>query len=270
MAIAALYSSASGLSALSTNLDIIANNLANVNTTAFKSSRANFEDLLYEQKAQPGVENASNNYSPAGLQVGTGTRISNTQYDFSTGSPISTSRPLDMMINGNGFFRVSVLQNQSGDAKAYTRAGNLFVDQNGNLVLGNTQGPLLDPPIKLPANYQSVAVSADGLVTVMVPGQAQAQQVGQLQLYNFINPSGMQSIGGNLYIETPATGDPVDGKPGDNGFGTILQNTLEASNVDPVNELVGLITTQRAFEMNSQSIQAANETLQVVDNLRKG
>lgn len=268
MAVSALHSAATGLSALSTEIDIIANNLANVNTTGFKSMRANFEDLLYEEKAQPGVENANGDQRPAGLFVGLGTRISNTQFDLSLGSPVTTGRELDLMINGNGFFQVSILP-EIGDGIGYSRAGNFFVNRDGEVVLGNSDGPRLEPPISVPADTLRIEVSADGNVFAFLPGQVDSTNVGQVQLANFVNPNGLKSIGGNLYVESAASGPPIEGNPGEGTFGTILQRFLESSNVDPVKELVSLIKTQRAFEMNSQSIQAADEAMQVIGNLRR-
>jgi flagellar basal-body rod protein FlgG len=268
MAVSALHTAATGLSALSTEIDIIANNLANVNTTGFKSSRANFEDLLYQVKAQPGVENANGDQRPAGLLVGLGTRISNTQYDFTTGAPVDTGREMDLMIDGNGFFQASILQ-EIGDGIGYTRAGNFFVNRDGEVVLGNSDGPRLEPPITLPADTLRVEVSADGNVLAFLPGQVDPTNVGQLQIASFINPNGLSSIGGNLFVESAASGPPIQGNPGEGTFGTVLQRFLESSNVDPVKELVSLIKTQRAFEMNSQTIQAADEALQVIGNLRR-
>ncbi len=268
MAVSALHSAATGLSALSTEIDIVANNLANVNTTGFKSSRANFEDLLYQQKAQPGVENANGDQRPAGIFVGLGTRISNTQFDFTTGSPVDTGRDLDLMIDGNGFFQVSVLP-EIGNGIGYTRAGNFFVNRDGEVVLGNSQGPRLEPPITVPTDALRIEVSADGNVFAFLPAQVDPANLGQIQLASFVNPNGLQSIGGNLYIESTASGPPIQGNPGEGQFGSILQRFLESSNVDPVKELVALIKTQRAFEMNSQTIQAADQALQVIGNLRR-
>ncbi|MCE9590131.1 MAG: flagellar basal-body rod protein FlgG [Planctomycetes bacterium] len=268
MAIVALHSASTGLSALSTNIDVIANNLANVNTAGFKASRANFEDLLYQMKQQPGVETASGDQRPAGLQVGMGTRISNTQYDFTKGSPQITGRPLDLMIDGNGLFRVSIPPDR-GNGVGYSRAGNFFLNSDGEVVLGNTTGSKLDPPITVPQDATNLTVSADGIVSAQLPGQTTYSQLGQLQLATFVNPNGLQSIGGNLYIESAASGPPIEGTPAQGSFGSIIQNALESSNVDPVHELVDLIKAQRAFEMNSQSIQVADQTLQVISNLRR-
>lgn len=268
MAIVALHSAATALSAMSTEIDVIANNLANANTAGFKASRANFEDLLYQEKAQPGVENANGDQRPAGLYVGLGTRISNTQYDFSTGSPQETGRDLDMMIDGQGLFSVSILE-EIGDGIGYTRAGNFFVNREGEVVLGNSEGPRLEPPITVPTDTTKIEVSADGVVFAFQPGSVDPTNVGQIQLTTFVNPSGLKSIGNNIYVESAASGPAITGNPGEGTLGTIIHRFLESSNVDPVRELVSLIKTQRAFEMNSQSIQAADEVLQTIGNLRR-
>ncbi len=268
MAISALHSSATGLRALSTELDIIANNLANVNTTGFKASRANFEDLLYQEKKQPGVENATATRSPAGLYVGLGTQVSNTQLDFSKGAPISTNSPLDVYIDGIGFLKVTIPDDRGG--VAYTRAGNLMLNADGDLVLGSSDGPRVIPNINIDPQARQVSISSTGLISATLPGQNEPTEVGQLELASFVNPAGLAALGGNLYIETAASGPPIEGEPGDGNLGTILQSHLESSNVDAVTELVNLIKTQRSFEMNSQSIQAADDALQVIGNLRRG
>jgi flagellar basal-body rod protein FlgG len=268
MAVTALQTAATGMSALSQQIDIIANNLANVNTTGFKSFRANLEDLTYQQKAQPGVV-SSNAQTPSGLYVGLGTRISNTQPDFTQGAPVSTGGQLDWMVNGQGFFKVKLLQ-QLNDGVGYTRAGNFSLNANREIVLGNAQGLRLEPPMVIPDGTTQISVSADGVVNAYVNSSPTPTQVGTLQLANFVNPSGLCPQGGNVFTETPASGPPIDGQPGIGSFGTIQQQYLEASNVDSVSELVNLIKTQRAFEMNSQAIQTANQMMQVVSNLRNG
>ncbi|MCC6580839.1 MAG: flagellar basal-body rod protein FlgG [Phycisphaeraceae bacterium] len=267
MAVQALHTAATGLSALSTNIDIIANNLANSNTVGFKGSRANFEDLLYEAKAQPGVENGNGDQRPTGLLVGLGTRISGTQVDMTTGSPQITDRPLDVMINGQGYLKVNITT--GGAEVGYTRAGNLFMNSDGELVLGNATGPRIEPTITVPQDTEDITISEDGRIYAKIPGQADLQEVGQLELANFVNPHGLKAIGGNIYVESAASGPPIEGTPATSNFGSILQGALESSNVDPVRELVDLIKAQRAFEMNSQSIQAADETLNVIANLRR-
>ena len=268
MAVVALHSAATGLSALSTEIDIIANNLANTNTVGFKGQRANFEDLLYEEKQQPGVENANGDIRPAGLYVGLGTRISNTQFDFTTGSAVNTSRDLDMMIRGPGFFKTKILE-EDGGGFGYTRAGNFFSNRDGDLVLGNSDGPRLEPPINLPPDTVRVQISVDGTVNVFLPGATDPTNVGQIELSSFVNPGGLKAFGKNLFLETAASGPAIEGTPGEGTLGTISGGQLESSNVDPVTELVKLIKTQRAFEMNSQTIQAADEALQVISNLRR-
>ncbi|MEO1236306.1 MAG: flagellar basal-body rod protein FlgG [Planctomycetota bacterium] len=267
MAVLALHSAATGLNALSTELDVIANNLANVNTTAFKTQRVNFEDLIYQIKKQPGIENSNGDQNPAGIQVGLGTKISNTQYDFQLGSALATGRDLDVFIEGDGFLEVEILTEQGGGV-GYTRAGNLFTNRDGELVLGNSQGPRLADGITISDDAVNVTISADGTVTETL-GDGSSSDVGQLQLTTFVNKEGLKSVGGNIYVETEASGPPISGNPGDGSLGTLLQGHLENSNVDPVTELVSLIRTQRAFELNSQTIEAADEVLQVVGNLRR-
>ncbi|MEM7681714.1 MAG: flagellar basal-body rod protein FlgG [Planctomycetota bacterium] len=270
MAVEALQAAASGMNALSTKIDVLANNLANVNTTGFKASRVNFEDLLYQQKIQPGVENDEGARNPGLLQVGLGVRASNTQFDFEIGSPQLTNRDTDMYIQGDGFFRVNLGDDRSPDGMAYTRAGNFFVNRDGDLTFGSTTGPLVDPPINVGDSNErtGITVSPEGIVSIVEP-DGQIQAVGQIELANFVNPNGLMSIGGNLYLESDVSGPPIDGEPNTESFGGILEKHLESSNVDPVTELVTLIRTQRAFELNSQTIQAADETLRTVSNLRR-
>ncbi len=269
MAITALHSAATGLSSLQTEMDVIANNLANVNTTGFKRSRVNFEDLLYQEKAQPGVENANGDQRPTGTFVGLGTRISGTQVDFRQGDPIDTGRDLDFTIEGEGFFQVDINDDQ-GNGIGYTRAGNFFVNSDGDIVLGNKNGPrLTNPGINVPADTTKLEVSQDGTLYAFQPGQVDPTELGQLNLATFVNKQGLEPIGGNLYVETAASGPPIEGVPGEGQFGTLLQGFLEGSNVTPVKELVDMIKTQRAFEMNSQSIKAADQALQTVSNMRR-
>ena len=268
MAATALHTAATGLNALSTKIDVISNNIANVNTTGFKSSRVNFQDLFYQELAQPGVENANGDQRPTGIQVGLGVRVANTDRQFMQGAAINTGNQLDLMIDGNGFFAVDILEEEGGGI-GFTRAGNFFVNSDGEMVLGNSDGPRLEPPIEIPPETRSVQVTADGQVFVTLPDDPEPQNVGEIELANFINPKGLRAIGGNIYVETEASGPPIEAVPGEDGVGTIVQNFLEGSNVDPVKELVELIKSQRAFEMNSQSIQAADQALQVVANLRQ-
>ncbi len=267
MAITALHSASTGLSALSTKLDVIANNLANVNTDGFKSSRVNFQDLLYIQKAQPGVENANGDLRPTGLSVGLGVKVSGTQTDFNQGSLVATGQELDVAIEGKGFFKVTVQKDLAEGGISYTRAGNFSLNRDGDLVLANDQGRRLDPTITVPPNTEGVSILSSGEVFAQIAGTAQAQQIGQLELATFINPAGLQQIGENLYAETAASGPPTIGNPAQIGIGQLRQGFVEGSNVNPTRELIGLISTQRAFEMNSQSIRTADQVLQTLTQL---
>lgn len=269
MANIALQSAATGLSALNTKLDVIANNLANVNTFGFKSARANFQDLLYIERAQPGVENALGDRRPTGLYVGLGVKVSGTQNDFSQGAPITTNRDLDLMIEGQGFFRVTV-EDALGGGVAYTRAGNFALNADGEIVLANDQGRRLDPNITIPADaIPPLKVGADGRVYVTQPAATAPTEVGQLTLVTFVNPAGLKQVGENLFVETDASGAPQEGEPGTDNRGRIRQNVIEGSNVDPTFELIEMIRTQRAFEMNSNTIRAADDTLRTIAQLRR-
>lgn len=269
MAINALQSAATGLSALNTKLDVIANNLANVNTTGFKASRANFQDLLYIEKAQPGVENANGDQRPTGLYVGLGVKVSGTQVDFTQGAQIDTGRELDAMIEGIGFFRVQVENGLAGDGFAYTRAGNFTLNADGEIVMASDQGRRLQPTFTVPQDAISISIDSNGRVSVLQPGDVTPTEIGQIELAAFVNPTGLKQVGENLFVETEASGPPILGNPGQENFGRIRQGRLETSNVDPAFELIELIRTQRAFEMNSNTIRAADETLRSVAQLRQ-
>ncbi len=268
MAITALHAAASGMRALDEKLNVVANNLANINTEGFKRSRVNFEDLLYQVKREPGVPNAQDEPVPHGILVGTGVKVSGTQLNFAPGSVDPTDRPLDWQIDGEGFYQVQTVQDGS-EITAYTRAGNFAQNAVGNVVLGNSRGPLIEPPITIPDDALDISVGANGEVQVRQQGSNTLTTVGQIELARFVNPEGLKQIGRNLYIETDASGAPVTGTPQSDGLGAINQGHLEKSNVDPVRELIDLITTQRAFELNSQSIKSADESLSVVSNLRR-
>ncbi len=267
MAIIALQSASTGLSALNTALDVTANNLANVNTPGFKESRTNFQDLMYIERAQPGTENANSDQRPTGLYIGLGVKVSGTQQNFEQGSPLSTGRMLDVMVEGNGFFRVAT-ENELGGGTGYTRAGNFTLNSDGEIVMANDQGRRLQPVVTIPEDAQSISISSNGVVTVTTPGDIDPREVGRLELTSFINPSGLESVGENLWVETAASGSPQNGEPGTDNRGTLKQGMLEASNVDPTKELIELIRTQRAFDMNSQTIRAADEVLRTVSQLR--
>jgi flagellar basal-body rod protein FlgG len=254
----ALWVAKTGLSAQDTNLTTISNNLANVSTTGFKRDRAEFQDLLYQIKRQPGAQSTQDSELPSGLQLGTGVRIVGTQKNFTAGSLQTTEQPLDMAIDGRGFFQIL----QPDGTTSYTRDGTFHLDSNGQIV--NASGFALEPAIVIPNNAQSFTVGTDGTVSITVPGNPAAQVIGNLQTADFINPAGLQAVGNNLFLETAASGAPQIGTPGLNGFGTTLQNTLENSNVSTVEEMVNMITTQRAYEMNSKVISTADQMLSFV------
>jgi flagellar basal-body rod protein FlgG len=268
MSVQTLYTAATGMQSLETKLDVISNNLANVNTTAFKRDRANFEDLFYRHKVVPGMLNsASGNVTPTGLSVGLGSRVQSTQTNFTQGAFQQTNGQLDVAIEGKGFF---IVQDGASGQQAYTRAGNFSTNANGQLVLGSAQdGRLVEPGITIPPDATNIVIGSDGTVMVQQFGQQQLQQAGQLQTATFVNQEGLLKIGENLYVPTDASGQATTGTPGTNGLGVVRQNALEASNVEPVQELIDLITTQRAFELNSQAVQAGDQVLQLVSNLRR-
>lgn len=268
MAITALHAAASGMRALDEKLNVVANNLANINTQGFKRQRVNFEDLLYQVKREPGIPNAENEPIPHGILVGTGVKVSGTQTNFAPGAVDPTDRPLDLRIDGEGFFQVTTIQDGTR-LIAYTRAGNFVNNALGNLVLGNSGGAVLEPPITIPNDAIEITIGRNGEVRVRQQGANTLNTVGQLELARFVNPEGLKQIGRNLFLETDASGVPVTATPQTDGLGAIDQGQLEQSNVDPVRELIDLITTQRAFELNSQSIRSADELLQVVSNLRR-
>jgi flagellar basal-body rod protein FlgG len=249
-------------------LDVISNNLANVNTTAFKRDRANFEDLFYRHKVVPGLLNsASGNVTPTGVAIGLGSRVQSTQTNFTQGAFQVTNGQLDVAIEGKGFFQV---QDGATGQILYTRAGNFSTNSNGQVVLGSaSDGRLVEPAITIPPDATNIVIGSDGTVMVQQFGSPQLQNAGQIQLAMFVNPEGLLKIGENLYQPTDASGPETVGNPGTNGIGVVRQNALEASNVEPVQELIDLITTQRAFELNSQAVQAGDQILQLVSNLRR-
>ena len=268
MGIQALYTAATGMKAADFKLNVVANNLANVETVAFKRSRVNFEDLLYRTIEEPGLRNALEQPLPTGQQVGLGVQVSGTQLNFEQGSLDTTYQPLDVAIEGDGFFQVqAVIDGQ--EQTVYSRAGNFLRNANGEIVLGNSIGARLEPSITLPQDTVDVQIGQTGLVQVRAAGATTLQDVGQIQLARFINPSGLKQLGKNLYQQTDGSGPPIQANPGQDGTGQIRQGALELSNVDPVRELVELIHTQRSFELNSQAIQSADQTLQTVNNLRR-
>jgi len=266
MSVQTLYTAATGMSAMETKLDVISNNLANLNTTGFKAERANFEDLFYRNYKLPGALDQQGNLTAVGTAVGLGARVSSTQTNFNQGAFATTNNQLDWAISGDGFFQV---QNTDGNL-VFTRAGNFSLNANGQIVMGSANaGRLLDPPITIPQDATNIVVSPDGNVSVSQVGQSQLQQVGTIQLATFINPEGLLKLGENLYQATDASGPATLGNANQQGVGAIQQGVLEMSNVEPVRELIDLITTQRAFELNSQAVQAGDQILQLVANLRR-
>ena len=257
----ALYTAASGMSAQQLNLDNVANNLANVSTAGFRKRRLQFRDLLYQNLVVPGSA-ATQQTASAGLQIGLGTKpaaseVIQTQGDFTT-----TGNPLDITIQGQGFFHV---RRPSGDL-AYTRAGTFHLDAQGNIVTAD--GDPLQPAITLPANATNISIGTDGTVSVTLPGQVNSTQVGQIQLSTFPNPGGLNSIGQNLFLPTSSSGDAITGNPGGTeGLGSLQQGMLESSNVSVVDEFVQMILTQRAYESNQKVVKAADEMIQMVNNL---
>src|SRR6202049_743122 len=262
--IRALYSAASGMSAQQTNVDTIANTLANANTAGFKSRRAQFQDLMYQNIVQPGASAGAQSIVPSGLQLGLGTRTASNEIVFTQGDFSQTSNPLDLVIQGKGFFQV---RRSSGEL-AYMRAGNFQLKQDGNMV--TSDGDLLDPQITIPQDAQSITIAPDGTASFTQPGQTAAQVAGQIQLANFPNPAGLNSLGQNLYTPTDASGDAIVGNPGgQEGLGTLLQGYTEQSNVSVVAEFVNLIVSQRAYEANSKGITAADEIYQMMNNVTR-
>ncbi len=255
-----LLTAATGMEAQQIKIDTIANNLANVNTTAFKGSRANFHDLLYQTLRAPGQASTTGTMVPSGIQIGAGTRVSSVEKMFSEGGTQITDRPTDMAIEGKGFFRV-----QKDDGKiAYTRDGTFQIDNTGRLVTAD--GFPLEPEISVPQGSKDLHIGLDGVVTVKVDGET--QELGQVLLADFVNPAGLSSTGRNMYEATRASGDPVVTSPNQNGVGRISQGTLEASNVNMVEEMVNMITGQRAYEINSKVIQTGDQMLQQTNNIR--
>jgi flagellar basal-body rod protein FlgG len=262
--IRALYSAASGMTAQETNVDNIANNLANANTVGFKSRRAQFQDLMYQSMLQPGTSSGQTTVVPTGLQLGLGTRAASNEIVFTQGSFSETDNPLDLVIQGNGFFQIQL----PNGTTAYTRAGSFQLDKNGNIVTG--QGYGLIPQITVPATAQQITIAADGTVSYTLPNQTAAQQAGQIQLASFQNPAGLNGIGNNLYTPTDASGDPTVGAPGGSeGLGSLLQGYVEQSNVSIVNEFINLIQAQRGYEANSKVVQAADQMYQQVNNISR-
>ncbi|MDQ9170845.1 flagellar basal-body rod protein FlgG [Oxalobacteraceae bacterium R-40] len=259
--IRSLWISKTGLDAQQTQMDVISNNLANVSTAGFKRSRAVFEDLLYQTMRQPGTQSSQQTQLPSGLQIGTGVRPVATERIFTQGNLQQTGNDKDIAIQGDGFFQVQMPDGST----AYTRDGSFQIDSQGQLVTAS--GFPVQPAITIPAGAQNLAVGRDGTVTVKLPGSNTVTQIGTLQLATFINPAGLEAKGENLYAETGASGTPNANTPGTNGAGMLVQNYVETSNVNVVEELVNMIQTQRAYEINSKAITTSDQMLQRLSQL---
>lgn len=267
MSVQTLYSAATGMVSMETKLDVIANNLANIETTGYKAGRTNFEDLYYRNEKFPGTQDSAGQYTPEGIQIGLGSRVQSIQTNMEQGAFKQTGRELDWVIEGKGYFQVT--DPPTGNIY-YTRAGNFSLNANGDIVVGSAQtGRLLEPAISIPPDATAITVSPEGIVSVKQPASATLAQVGQIELAYFINPEGLLRLGENLLDETDASGPPTTASPGQDSVGIVRQGALEASNVQPVNELIELITTQRSYEMNSQVVKAGDQILEVVANLRR-
>ena len=258
-----LWIAASGMQAQALNIDVISNNLANVNTSGFKRSRADFQDLLYQTLRPAGASSSAGTEVPTGIQLGQGTRPVATQKIFLQGDYQQTQNELDMAIEGDGFFQIL----QPNGEIAYTRAGAFKLDSEGRIV--TSDGFFMEPEISIPTDSLAVSIGTDGTISVLQAGENEPVEVGTIQLARFANPSGLKSIGRNLYLPTSASGDEITGTAGEEGLGTISQGYLEMSNVSVVDEMVNMIVAQRAYEINSKAIQTADEILQMANNMKR-
>ncbi len=261
--IRALWTAATGMAAQQMNIDVISNNLANSSTTGFKKSRIDFQDLLYQNIRSAGTTEAQGSQVPTGIQVGLGTRPAAVLKMFSQGDFQQTDNPLDIAVEGDGFFQISM----PNGTTAYTRSGSFKLDGTGRMV--TSDGYPLSPEITIPGEATDVSIGSDGTVSATLAGQSAPQEIGQIQIAKFINPAGLNSIGRNLFTQSASTGDPVVDTPGLNGLGTLAQKFIELSNVKVVEEMVNMIVAQRAYEVNSKAIQTADEMLNIANNLRR-
>jgi len=259
--IRSLYTAATGMEAQKLNIDVIANNLANVNTTGYKKSRADFQDLIYQTISEPGATSAEGSQVPTGIQVGLGVKTIAVQKMFEQGDFTSTGNPLDLVIEGDGFFQVM----KPDSEVAYTRSGAFKLDSEGRIV--TSDGYPLEPSITIPTNATSVTVGTDGKITITQSGSTATTEVGQLTLARFSNPAGLKAIGKTMFVETDSSGEAITGNAGADGMGTITQGYLEMSNVNIVEEMVNMIISQRAYEINSKAVTASDEMLQPISNL---
>ncbi len=261
--IRSLWTAATGMVVQQKHLDVISNNIANVNTAGYKTSRADFQELMYQTMRMAGTRTEQGNQIPTGIQIGMGALLSSVEKLFNQGDFQQTQNPLDIAVQGSGFFQITL---PTGD-KAYTRAGSFQTDAQGRVV--TSDGYLLEPAITIPQGATATSILPDGTVSVTVQGQSKPQQVGTIQLATFTNQAGLSAMGKSLFVETDASGTPIVGSPGQNGVGTLQQGYLEGSNVDIVQEMVNMIIAERAYETNSKAIQAANDMLQIANNVRR-
>jgi flagellar basal-body rod protein FlgG len=258
-----MWSAAAGMTAQGQNMDIISNNLANVNTSGFKRARAEFQDLLYQTINLAGTSSSTNTQLPTGIQLGHGARLQAVVHQFTMGNFRNTSGALDIAIEGAGFFQLTLPDGTIG----YTRDGAFSLNQDGTMV--NAAGYELNPQITIPQDATSITIAMDGTVSITQPGQPLPQEVGQITLVNFINPAGLNHVGGNIVLQTQASGDPIEGQPGADGLGRVIQSFLEMSNVDIADEMVNMIVGQRAYEANSKTIRTIDDMLSVITNLKR-
>jgi len=259
----ALWTAATGMQAKQLDIDVIANNLANINTTGFKKSRVDFQDLMYQTVRVKGAPHTQENQIPTGIEVGLGVRPAAVQKLFFQGDAYETGNPLDVAIEGDGFFQVLLADGTVG----YTRDGSFKLDAQGRIV--TSDGFPLEPPITVPQDAESITIGQDGTVTAKIAGETEPQELGVIELARFINPAGLQSIGRNLYVATVASGEPQLGTPGFDGLGTLAQGFLETSNVQAVEEMVRMISAQRAYEINSKAISVADEMMSIANNMKR-
>ena len=260
----ALYTAATGMAAQEMNVQVISNNVANMRTSGFKRQRINFQDLLYETQRRAGSASSENTTFPAGIYIGSGVKAAGTPRIMGQGNITPTEKSYDLAIRGEGLFRIQMPDGRT----AYTRDGSFDLDADGRLV--TSQGFPVDPAITVPNTATGVSISAQGLVSATLPGQVAAQQLGQLQTARFVNKVGLESIGDNLFVETPASGPALTGNPGEEGFGNLQQGYLEESNVNSVTEIAGLIAAQRAYEMNAKVVSAADQMMNATTQAFRG
>ena len=257
-----LHIAATGMSAQETQLEGVANNISNASTAGYKRQRVEFQDLLYQNVREAGAPTGQTTMAPNGLQIGTGVRVVGTAREFEQGSLTNSGNPLDVAIEGSGFF---IIQQPDG-TQAYSRDGMLKTDGLGNIV--TNEGQLLDPPITIPQGATNVSIAANGKVSVTMPNSTDPVEIGQIQVATFLNPGGLKALGHNLFVKTLASGEPQLGNPGDEGRGTLLQGSYEQSNVDIVNEMIGMIGAQRGYEMNSKVISTADDMLRAATQMK--